>query len=177
MKFSTVVVAPSSHTRSARRENQDRNPDPWPVSSRADSGLADGPRRSADGLGPFRHTSLQEPPPKKPTGQDAVKGQTQISVAVDLGESSGPGHRQKGKHRYRTEGGTTSRSTRTMSNRKSPISPTVDAAMTVVMLVDFSKVVEWFIEDVWNAIFGFADSLRRGDWVAVIGWTISGRQF
>ncbi len=48
----------------------------------------------------------------------------------------------------------------------------VDAAITVVLLVDFSKQVEWFIMDVWNNIYMFADSLRRGDWVAVIGYDI-----
>jgi len=49
---------------------------------------------------------------------------------------------------------------------------TVDAAITTVMLVDFSKQVEWFITDVWNAIYSFAESLRPGDWVAVIGYDI-----
>jgi VWFA-related protein len=48
----------------------------------------------------------------------------------------------------------------------------IDAGLTVVMLVDFSKMVEWFIEDVWNAIYSFAESLRKGDWVAVIGYDL-----
>jgi len=33
-----------------------------------------------------------------------------------------------------------------------------------VMLVDFSKVVDWFIEDVWDSIYGYAASLLPGDW-------------
>ncbi len=38
------------------------------------------------------------------------------------------------------------------------------------MLVEYSKQVSWFIYEVWNAIYGFANSLRPGDWVAVIGY-------
>lgn len=49
---------------------------------------------------------------------------------------------------------------------------TVEAGITAVMLVDFSKMVDIFINDVWNSIYGFADSLRPGDWVAVIGYDL-----
>jgi Ca-activated chloride channel homolog len=49
---------------------------------------------------------------------------------------------------------------------------TVEANLTVVMLVEFSRWVSPFIYEVWNAIYGFANSLRPGDWVAVIGYDI-----
>jgi VWFA-related protein len=48
----------------------------------------------------------------------------------------------------------------------------VDANITVVMLVEYSKQISWMIYDVWNAIYGFSNSLRPGDWVAVIGYDI-----
>ncbi len=46
----------------------------------------------------------------------------------------------------------------------------IEANITAVMLVEYSKQVSWFIYEVWNAIYGFANSLRPGDWVAVIGY-------
>jgi Ca-activated chloride channel homolog len=48
----------------------------------------------------------------------------------------------------------------------------VDANITVVMLVEYSRQVSRFIYEVWDAIYGFADSLKKGDWVAVIGYDI-----
>jgi Ca-activated chloride channel homolog len=48
----------------------------------------------------------------------------------------------------------------------------VEANTTTVMLVEFSRQVQYFITEVWNAIYGFANSLRQGDWVAVIGYDI-----
>jgi VWFA-related protein len=48
----------------------------------------------------------------------------------------------------------------------------VEANITVVMLVEYSKQVSWFIYEVWNAIYGFASTLRQGDWVAVIGYDL-----
>lgn len=48
----------------------------------------------------------------------------------------------------------------------------IEANTTTVMLVEFSRQVQYFISDVWSAIYGFANSLRQGDWVAVIGYDI-----
>jgi VWFA-related protein len=48
----------------------------------------------------------------------------------------------------------------------------VDANITVVMLVEYSNNVEYFIEDVWNAMYYFASTLRPGDWVAVVGYDL-----
>src|SRR5512143_1136188 len=48
----------------------------------------------------------------------------------------------------------------------------VDANITVVMLVEYSRQVSRFIYEVWDAIYGFAESLKPGDWVAVIGYDI-----
>jgi VWFA-related protein len=49
---------------------------------------------------------------------------------------------------------------------------TVEANTTTVLLVEFSRQVEYFITEVWNAVYGFANNLRQGDWVAVIGYDI-----
>lgn len=48
----------------------------------------------------------------------------------------------------------------------------VDADITVVMLVEYSRQVSRFIYEVWDAIYGFANTLKPGDWVAVIGYDI-----
>jgi VWFA-related protein len=46
----------------------------------------------------------------------------------------------------------------------------IEANLTVVMLVEFSRNIEPFIYDVWNAMYTFANTLRKDDWVAVIGY-------
>ena len=46
----------------------------------------------------------------------------------------------------------------------------VDANTTVVMLVEFSKRNEIFLDDVYNAMYAFVRTLRPGDWTAVVGY-------
>jgi len=46
----------------------------------------------------------------------------------------------------------------------------VSANITVVMVVEYSRQVQYFVSDVWNAMYTFAESLRQGDWVAVVGY-------
>jgi len=46
----------------------------------------------------------------------------------------------------------------------------LDANVTVVMLVEFSKRNELFLDDVYNAMYGFVGTLRSGDWTAVAGY-------
>ena len=46
----------------------------------------------------------------------------------------------------------------------------VEANVTVVMLVEFSKRIELFLDDVYNAMYGFVRTLRPGDWTAVVGY-------
>ena len=48
----------------------------------------------------------------------------------------------------------------------------VEANVTVVMLVEFSKRNEYFLDDVYNAMYGFVHTLRPGDWTAVVGYDI-----
>ncbi|NLT66221.1 MAG: VWA domain-containing protein [Acidobacteria bacterium] len=51
----------------------------------------------------------------------------------------------------------------------------VDANITVVMLVEYSNNIQYFIDEVWNAMYGFANTLRPGDWAAVIGYDMNTR--
>jgi VWFA-related protein len=46
----------------------------------------------------------------------------------------------------------------------------VEANITVAMLVEFSKRNEIFLDDVYNAMYGFVRTLRPGDWTAVVGY-------
>jgi len=46
----------------------------------------------------------------------------------------------------------------------------MEASITVVMLVEFSKRNELFLDDVYNAMYGFVGTLRPGDWTAVAGY-------
>jgi Ca-activated chloride channel family protein len=48
----------------------------------------------------------------------------------------------------------------------------IEADITVVMLVEFSRQISGLIYEVLNAVYTFANSLRSGDWVAVIGYDI-----
>jgi hypothetical protein len=46
----------------------------------------------------------------------------------------------------------------------------VEANVTVVMLVEFSKRNELFLDEVYDAMYGFVRTLRPGDWTAVVGY-------
>ncbi len=116
----------------------------------------------------------QNPPdqnPPKTSGQDKPAGQKAISVSVDLVNLQALVTDKKGNiiTGLRPENFTVYE-----DGVKQEITHfgTVDASITAVLLVDFSKYVDYFILDVWNSIYTFADSLRPGDWVAVIGYDI-----
>lgn len=116
--------------------------------------------------------ATQGPPAKKKAEQEPPpKGQTQISVSVDLVNLQVLVTDKKGNI---ITGLKPQHFTLYEDNVKQEIThfAPIEAGITVVMLVDFSKMVEWFIEDVWNAIYSFAESLRKGDWVAVIGYDL-----
>jgi VWFA-related protein len=108
---------------------------------------------------------------KKADQEPPARGQTQISVSVDLVNLQVLVTDKKGNI---LTGLKPEHFTVYEDNVKQEVthfSP-VEASITVVLLVDFSKMVEWFIYDVWEAIYGFAESLRKGDWVAVIGYDL-----
>lgn len=115
--------------------------------------------------------TYQEPPAKKIPDQDKPQGQKSISVSVDLVNLQALVTDKKGNI---IKGLKPENFTIYEDNVKQEIThfAPVDAGITAVLLVEFSKMIEYFIMDVWNSIYTFADSLRPGDWVAVIGYDI-----
>ncbi len=101
--------------------------------------------------------------------QDKTQGKTAISVSVDLVSINVLVTDQKNNV---ITGLKAPNFTVYEDNVKQEIShfAPVEANITVVMLVEYSKQIQYFVYDVWNAIYGFASTLRPGDWVAVIGY-------
>lgn len=124
-------------------------------------------------------TSKQKSPPspRKKTqpsgeeGQDRPQGQTAIAVSVDLVSLNVLVTDPKGNV---ITGLKPENFTIYEDNVKQDIShfSPVEANITVVMLVEYSRLITPFVYEVWNAIYGFANSLRPGDWVAVVGYDI-----
>jgi VWFA-related protein len=48
----------------------------------------------------------------------------------------------------------------------------IESSITAVILAEYSNNISYFITDIWNAMYTFANSLRKDDWVAVIGYDI-----
>ncbi len=115
-----------------------------------------------------------KPQPKKEPDsqeQERVQGKTAISVAVDLVSLQVLVTDKKGNiitgltpEHFKVYEDNVEQEIANFGN--------VDSNITVVMLVEYSRQVSWFIMEVWEAIYGFANSLRPGDWVAVIGYDI-----
>jgi Ca-activated chloride channel homolog len=101
--------------------------------------------------------------------EDRPQGQTHISVAVQLVSLNVLVTDSKGNV---ITGLKPENFTLYEDNVKQEIShfAPIEGNITVVMLVEYSRQVEWFLNEVWNAIYGFANTLRPGDWVAVIGY-------
>lgn len=101
--------------------------------------------------------------------QDRPQGQTAISVSVDLVSMQVLVTDMKGNV---ITGLKPENFTIYEDNVKQEIShfAPVEANVTVVMLVEYSRLISPVIYDVWNSIYTFADTLRKGDWVAVIGY-------
>ena len=126
----------------------------------------------------------QESPAKPPQGppsrqrkapaeeeQDRPQGQTSISVAVDLVSLQVLVQDQKGNNILGLRPENFRIYEDNVQQEISNFTP-VDASVTVVMLVEYSRQVSWFIYEVWEAIYGYAKTLRPDDWVAVIGYDI-----
>jgi VWFA-related protein len=118
----------------------------------------------------------QKPPLRRPKtipgdeeDQDKPSGQTSIAVSVDLVSLQVLVTDKKGNV---ITGLKPENFTIYEDNVKQEItnfSP-IEAGITVVMLVEYSKQVSYFVDDVWSAMNTFANSLRKGDWVAVIAY-------
>jgi Ca-activated chloride channel family protein len=124
--------------------------------------------------GNLTEPAFQAPPPKKkpaadPQEQEPPQGKAAISVAVDLVSLQVLVTDKKGNVLTGLQPENFTVYEDNVKQEISNFSP-VGADMTVVMLVEYSRQVSWFVMEVWEAIYGFANRLRPGDWVAVIGY-------
>jgi Ca-activated chloride channel family protein len=118
-----------------------------------------------------RPNARKTPRQGDPEDEDRPEGQTAIAVAVGLVNLQVLVTDNKGSI---ITGLKPENFTVYEDNVKQEIShfAPVEANITVVMLVEYSRQVSYFINEVWSAIYGFADKLRKGDWVAVVGYDI-----
>jgi VWFA-related protein len=123
-----------------------------------------------------QNSTSQNPPlsPKKSApaneeDQDRPRGQTAISVAVDLVSLQVLVTDQSGNA---VTGLKPENFTIYEDNVKQDISnfSAIEANITVVALVEYSNNVSRFLYEIWNALFYFSKSLRKDDWVAVMGY-------
>ncbi len=123
-------------------------------------------------------TKSKRPPVKKQKttteneeDQEPLKSQTAISVSVDLvslqvlvtdnNGSAITGLKPENFTIYEDN----------VKQEISNFSP-IEAGITAVILAEYSNNISYFITDIWNAMYTFAGSLRKDDWVAVIGYDI-----
>jgi VWFA-related protein len=114
-------------------------------------------------------TRRQKPAADGEQDQDRPQGQTSISVSVDLVSLQVLVTDTKGNTitGLRPENFTVYEDN--VKQEITNFSP-IDANITVVMLVEYSRNISYFINDIWNSMYYFANSLRKGDWVAVVGY-------
>jgi VWFA-related protein len=110
--------------------------------------------------------------PKNEDDLDRPQGRTSISVAVDLVPLQVLVTDTKGNI---ITGLKPENFTIYEDNVKQEIShfSPIDANISVVLLVEYSKLIQDFIDQIWNAMYFFANSLRKEDWVAVIGYDMN----
>jgi VWFA-related protein len=133
----------------------------WPVAPQSDP---QPPKRQGPPTKSARPKAGEQDP-------DRPKGQTAISVSVDLVSLQALVTDPKGNVITGLRPENFAVYEENVKQEISHFAP-VEANVTVVMLVEYSKQVSYFVYEVWNAIYGFAGSLRPGDWVAVIGYDI-----
>jgi len=109
------------------------------------------------------------PPQEREDDTEDLQGQSSISVAVDLVNLQVLVTDKKGNVIL---GLKPEHFTIYEDKVKQEVShfATVDANITVVMLVEYSRQVQYFVRDVWNSMYGFAETLHKDDWVAVVGY-------
>ncbi len=114
-------------------------------------------------------TGSRQPAAEGQEDQEVIKGQSAISVSVDLVSLQVLVTDTKGNVLTGLKPENFTIYEDNVKQEISNFSP-VESSITAVLLVEFSRNVEYFISDVWNAMYAFAGSLRKEDWVAVIGY-------
>lgn len=128
------------------------------------------PEQSQSSGNPSRQRPRRRPPAKEDQ-EPEIKGQTQLSVDVGLVNLEvGVYNKKKNpivglgpQHFEIYEDGV-----RQQIKNFTPI----EAPITVVMLIEYSRQVEYLIRDIWTASYGFIRTLRDDDWCAIIGYDI-----
>jgi VWFA-related protein len=123
-----------------------------------------------------QETRSQQPPvrrprpaPADPEDQDRPQGQTSISVSVDLVSLQVLVTDTKGNAILGLKPENFTIYEDSVKQEIANFAP-IDANVTVVLLTEYSRNISRFIDEVWNAMYYFANSLRKGDWVAVVGY-------
>jgi VWFA-related protein len=117
-----------------------------------------------------KHPPRRQPAPQdNEEDQDSPKGQTSISVSVDLVSLQVLVTDPKGNVLVGLKPENFTIYEDNVKQEISHFSP-VDANVTVVMLVEYSRQVSYFLNEVWNATYAFSKSLRKDDWVALIAY-------
>ena len=111
----------------------------------------------------------QKTTPENQEDEEVIKGQSSISVSVDLVSLQVLVTDTKGNVLTGLKPENFTIYEDNVKQEISNFSP-VESNITVVMLVEFSRNIEYFIEDVWNGMYTFASTLRKDDWAAVIGY-------
>jgi VWFA-related protein len=116
-----------------------------------------------------RRPKIQKTSPQEPNDQEVIKGQSAISVSVDLVSLQVLVTDTKGNVLTGLKPENFTIYEDNVKQEISNFSP-VESGITAVLLVEFSRNIENFVYDIWNAMDIFANSLRKEDWVAVIGY-------
>jgi len=121
-------------------------------------------------------SKTQQPRPKKqkapsenPEDEEVIPGQGSISVSVDLVSLQVLVTDTKGDVLTGLKPENFTIYEDNVKQEISNFSP-VDANITVVALVEYSNNVEYFLDQIWNTLYYFSNTLRKGDWVAVMGY-------
>jgi VWFA-related protein len=137
---------------------------PWGPNSPTVAGAQEPPAKQGPPLRKSRPKAQEEDP-------DRPKGQTAISVTVDLVSLNVLVTDPKGNVITGLKPDNFAIYEDNVKQDIASFAP-VEANITVVMLVEYSKQVFYLYSayEVWNAIYGFVNTLRPGDWVAVVGY-------
>jgi VWFA-related protein len=139
----------------------------WPLSTTPFPPLSVSAQESSGNQKPPLRRQKTQPPNEE--DQESPKGQTSISVSVDLVSLQALVTDNNGGIIIGLKPENFTIYEDSVKQEIVNFSP-IDADITVVMLVEYSNNISYFIDEVWNAMYVFAASLRPRDWVAVIGY-------
>ena len=129
---------------------------------------------SADARDMMKHSQFPSSRQKAPADEqeeEIVKGKASIAVAVDLVNLQVLVTDKKGNIITGLKPENFTIYEDKVKQEITHFAP-VESSITAVILVEFSNNIRYFVDDVWNAMYYFAKSLRKEDWVAVVGYDL-----